>query len=130
MRASEKRKAQQQRNIDAKAVKRREGVLIRKGQAFANDQELKRLCVSIAMIQVSLEAPLAPGLEGAKRLHARAEKVYLAFRALPAAQQIGAWKAGQDYVKSGGNLSEFLNFGGMAHGGGGQAKLEEHPEQA
>lgn len=125
MKASEKRKAAQQRNIDAKQAKRHEAALIRQAQAEANDTELKALCARIAILQVR-HAGEKPTVEA---IHARARQVYKAFRALPAARQPEAWEAGQRYVKSGGNVSEFLNFGGMTHGGGGQAKLEEHPEQ-
>lgn len=124
LRASEKRKAAQQRNIDAKQAKRHEAALIRRAQAEANARELKALCARIAMLQVR-HAGEKLTLEA---IHARAEAVYNAFRKLPPHKQPEAWAAGLRYVKSGGDASEFLNFGGVARGGG-QAKLEEHPEQ-
>lgn len=125
MKASEKRKAQQKRNIDKKTAERLEAMGIRKAQAMANDAELKALCVRIAMIQ---EHPLTHDEAGLRKLHLRADHIYKAFRRLPPDQQPGAWKAAQDYVKSGGDVSEFLNFRGLAHGGG-KKKLEEHTEQ-
>lgn len=126
MKASDKRKAAQQRNIDRKAIERREAIALRQAQALSNDTELKTLCARIAMIQ---ERPITHDEVGLEKLRARAETIYKNFRMLSPMAQRDAWVAGLKYVKNGGDASEFLNFRGIANDSSGDKKLEECTEQ-
>lgn len=130
MKASEKRIAKQNRNIERKRIQKRERESITKAQALANDLELKQLCVALARLQAknSGEHEGKTDEEKLKALHARCQGMYEKFRKLPAHKQPAAFNAALRYLASGGNAGEFIQFGGAAHGGS-KAKLEEHPEQ-
>jgi hypothetical protein len=130
LKASEKRIAAQQRNIDRKRVLKEERASLNKAQALANDLELKQLCVALARLQAknSGEHEGKTDKEKLKALHARCQEMYGNFRKLPAHKQPEAFNAARRYLASGGDAGEFIKFGGVAHGDS-KAKLEEHTEQ-
>lgn len=131
MRASEKRIAKQNRNIERKRIQKRERELITKAQALANDRELKEMCVALARLQFknSGEHKDKSTQDYLKALHARCEDLYKKFRELPDYKQPEAFNAARRYLASGGDAGEFIKFGGVARDSSREEKLEEHPEQ-